>query len=290
MDEESPRLNDLLTGLLMPATYALAEIELRGVRIDQPHLAALRAKTVAAIEEKLTQLNAVALKHGMEKFNIKSQPQISTLLYKKLKLPLPKMSGKAAMERPNDTTAKDALLQLVPLAKDPEVKLALTNIIEYRLLTKTLATYIDGIMKKLSPDGRIRSDFRLLGTSTGRLSSADPNLQNIPLLMGNEIRNAFIPSRGCVWVGADYSQLELRVAAAISDDEQMKEVFKTGRDIHSEVASMIFKKPTDKISKAERVMAKHIDFGILYGRSAQSLVDGAELEYKAEDQEWWSVD
>lgn len=290
MDGESPKLMSLLDRLLMPATFALAEIELHGVRIDVPYLEQLRDHTEGEMQDKLASLQALARGHGMEDFNPLSHPQLATLVYKKWKLPPPQLSGKRAMEMPKDTTAKDILRQLSLQAKDPEIKQALLDVIEFRLLKKVIETYMTGILEKLGPDGRIRSDFRLLGTSTGRLSSADPNLQNIPVLMGPEIRNAFIPSPGCVLVNADFSQLELRVAAMISGDEALKEVFKTGRDIHAEVASMIFKKPKPDITKAERIMAKHVDFGILFGRSAQSLIDGAELEYKSEDQEWWSVE
>lgn len=290
MEEESPLLLPLVRTLLMPAVYTLAEIELHGVKIDRRYLEELSVKNLAAIEERYSVLKDEASKFGLNDFNLNSQPQLSKLIYTHWKMPKPQLSGKRALEMPADTTAKDILLQLVSQVKDPEMKKRLTSIIELRLLKKVQSTYIDGILEKLGPDGRIRSDFRLLGTATGRLSSADPNLQNIPLLMGNEIRHAFVPSPGHVWVAADYSQLELRVAAVITGDEAMQEVFLTGRDIHSEVASMIFKKPADKITKQERVMAKHIDFGIIYGRSAASLVDGAELEYKAEDQEWWSVD
>lgn len=290
MDKESPHLKTLLYNLLMPATFTLAEMELHGVLIDRPYLRELGATTTKAIDEKQTSLQALALEHGMEKFNPQSQPQLSTLIYKHWKQPKPMLSGKRAMEMPADTTAKDVLIQMSLQAKDPAIKKGLTDIIELRLLKKVQATYIDGILEKLGPDGRIRSDFRLLGTSTGRLSSADPNLQNIPLLMGPAIRNAFIPSPGYVWVAADYSQLELRVAAVLSDDKDMQDVFRNGRDIHSEVAAMIFKKPIEQVTKSERVMAKHVDFGIIYGRSAQSLVDGAELEYKDPDAEWWSVD
>ena len=290
MTEESPKLESLLRSLLMPATYALAEIELHGVKIDRPYLEELGGTTRASIESKHASLQAMALEHGMKDFNPNSQPQLSKLIYTHWRQPKPILSGKRAMEMPADTTAKDILFGMAQRATDPKIKQGLTDIVELRLLKKVLATYIDGILEKLGPDGRIRSDFRLLGTSTGRLSSASPNLQNIPLLMGPQIRNAFTVPPGYVWVAADYSQLELRVAAVITDDEDMKDVFRNGRDIHTEVASMIFKKAADKVTKSERVMAKHVDFGIIYGRSAQSLVSGAELEYKDPDAEWWSVD
>ncbi len=290
MDDESPRLASLFYSLLMPATYTLAEMELRGVKIDRLYLEQLKATTQVQIDEKTTELQIMALDHGMQNFNPASQPQLSKLIYTHWKAPKPHLVGKRAMEMPEDTTAKDVLFGLAQRATDPAIKQGLNYIVELRLLKKVMTTYIDKILNMLSSDDRLRSDFRLLGTATGRLSSASPNIQNIPLLMGPAIRNAFIPSPGCVWVAADYSQLELRVAAVISNDEQMQEVFRTGRDIHTEVASMIFKKPAEAVTKAERVMAKHVDFGIIYGRSAQSLVEGAELEYKDPDAEWWSID
>jgi DNA polymerase I len=290
MDEQSPHLASLFYSLLMPATYTLAEMELHGVKIDRLYLEQLRTTTQAKIDEKTAVLQALAAEHGMENFNPQSQPQLSTLIYKHWKAPKPRLAGKRAMEMPADTTAKDVLFGLAQRATDPVIKHGLTDIVELRLLKKIMATYIEKILNLLGRDGRLRSDFKLLGTATGRLSSAAPNIQNIPLLMGPQIRNAFIPAKGSVWVAADYSQLELRVAAVLADDEAMQDVFRTGRDIHTEVASMIFKKPADKVTKAERVMAKHVDFGIIYGRSAQSLVEGAELEYKDPDAEWWSID
>ena len=290
MDEQSPKLAELFYNLLMPATYTLAEMELHGVKIDKAYLRELKATTQAKIEEKTALLQALAAEHGMKDFNPQSQPQLSKLIYTHWKAPKPHLAGKRAMEMPGDTTAKDVLHGLAQRATDPKIKEGLDAIVELRLLKKIMATYIDKILNLLGRDGRLRSDFKLLGTATGRLSSAAPNIQNIPLLMGPAIRNAFIPSRGSVWVSADYSQLELRVAAVISHDEDMQEVFRSGRDIHTEVASMIFKKDPDKVTKAERVMAKHVDFGIIYGRSAQSLVEGAELEYKDPDAEWWSID
>lgn len=290
MDEQSPRLASLFYSLLMPATYTLAEMELHGVKIDRPYLEELKVTTQAKIEEKNASIQALAAEFGMEKFNPQSQPQLSKLIYTHWKAPKPHLAGKRAMEMPEDSTAKDILFGLSQRATDPVIKQGLNDIVELRLLKKIMATYIDKILNLLGRDGRLRSDFKLLGTATGRLSSAAPNIQNIPLLMGPAIRNAFIPSPGYVWVAADYSQLELRVAAVIAGDEQMQEVFRTGRDIHTEVASMIFKKPAEAVTKAERVMAKHVDFGIIYGRSPQSLVEGAELEYKDPDAEWWSIE
>jgi DNA polymerase I len=290
MEQQSPHLARLFYTLLMPATYTLAEMELHGVKIDRPYLEQLRETTQVQIDEKKARLQALAAKHGMENFNPASHPQLATLIYKHWKAPKPHLVGKRAMEMPSDTTAKDVLFGLAQRVDDPEVKQGLTDIVDLRLLEKVMATYIEKILKMLGPDGRLRSDFKLLGTATGRLSSAAPNIQNIPLLMGNEIRNAFIPSPGYVWVAADYSQLELRVAAVLAGDEAMQDVFRTNRDIHTEVASMIFKKPAAEVTKAERIMAKHVDFGIIYGRSAQSLVEGAELEYKDPDAEWWSID
>lgn len=290
MRERAPESASLLQNLLMPATWALAEMELHGVKIDRQYLEDLRERTENAIFLKTQMLQVAALEYGMENFNPNSQPQLSKLIYQHWALPKPHLVGKRAMEMPKDSTAKDILFGLSQQAVDPEVKQRLLDIIELRLRKKILATYIDGILEMLGKDNRLRSDFRLLGTSTGRLSSAGPNLQNIPLLMGPEIRDAFLPSPGCVWVSADYSQLELRVAAVIADDPDMQEVFRSGRDIHAEVAAMIFKKPIEQVTKAERVMAKHVDFGILYGRSAQSLVEGAELEYKDPNAEWWSID
>ena len=146
-------------------------------------------------------------------------------------------------------------------------------------------TYQKSLLDRVDADGRIRASFMIHGTSTGRLSSQGPNLQNIPSVDREDseqkrpMRRAFRPAEGREWVEVDYSQLELRVAAALSGDKALTQVFKSGRDVHQEVASTIFSKPYDEVSKSERFLSKAVGFGIIYGRGAKALATGVEMRY-----------
>ena len=147
------------------------------------------------------------------------------------------------------------------------------NIMDYRMLTKLKSTYADGLMKVIGPDGRIRTTFQNMVTATGRLSSTDPNLQNIPVRteLGSEIRKMFVPKEGYVLVDADYSQIELRVLAHVADDKLMQEAFRRGDDIHTVTASQVFNVAPEEVTPLMRRHAKAVNFGIVYGISEFSL-------------------
>ena len=148
-------------------------------------------------------------------------------------------------------------------------------IMDYRMLTKLTSTYADGLMKVIGQDGRIHTTFQNMVTATGRLSSTEPNLQNIPVRteLGAEIRKMFIPREGCVLVDADYSQIELRVLAHIAEDDVMQEAFRTGMDIHTVTASQVFGVPQESVTSLQRRHAKAVNFGIVYGISEFSLAE-----------------
>ena len=147
------------------------------------------------------------------------------------------------------------------------------RILDYRMLTKLKSTYADGLLKLIEPDGRIRTNFQMTVTATGRLSSTEPNLQNIPIRkeLGGQIRKMFIASKGKVLVDADYSQIELRLLAHISNDKHMQEAFASGEDIHAVTASQVFDTPLSEVTSLQRSRAKAVNFGIVYGISAWSL-------------------
>jgi DNA polymerase-1 len=146
---------------------------------------------------------------------------------------------------------------------------------DYRMLTKLKSTYADGLMKQIGSDGRIHTTFQNLVTATGRLSSTEPNLQNIPVRtdLGAEIRKMFVPKDGCVLVDADYSQIELRVLAHIADDKAMQEAFCSGKDIHTTTAAQVFGVAPDQVTALQRRHAKAVNFGIVYGISEYSLAE-----------------
>lgn len=153
------------------------------------------------------------------------------------------------------------------------------DVLEYRQYVKLRSTYVEGLLKAAKPDGRVRTKFQMTATATGRLSSAEPNLQNIPTRteLGSELRRMFVPAPGCVLVDADYSQIELRLLAHISGDEAMQEAFRSGEDFHSVTASQVFGVPLDEVTSSMRRAAKAVNFGIVYGISAFSLSQDLEI-------------
>ena len=209
------------------------------------------------IEQLRQQICALA---GGE-FNINSPKQLGEVLFDRLMLP----AGKKT--KTGWSTNADVLEKL--RGKHPIIEM----ILDYRMLTKLKSTYADGLLKLIDPDGRIRTNFQMTVTATGRLSSTDPNLQNIPIRkeLGSHIREMFIASKGHVLVDADYSQIELRLLAHISGDEHMRQAFLSGEDIHAVTASQVFNTPLDKVTPLQRSRAKAVNFGIVYGISSWSL-------------------
>ena len=194
-------------------------------------------------------------------FNINSPKQLGEVLFERLMLP----AGKKT--KTGWSTNADVLEKL--RGKHPIIEM----ILDYRMLTKLKSTYADGLLKLIDPDGRIRTNFQMTVTATGRLSSTEPNLQNIPVRkeQGGQIRKMFIASEGKVLVDADYSQIELRLLAHISGDEHMQAAFMSGEDIHRVTASQVFNTPLSEVTSLQRSRAKAVNFGIVYGISSWSL-------------------
>ncbi len=200
-------------------------------------------------------------RHAGHQFNINSPKQLGEVLFEELMLP----SGKKT--KTGWSTNIDVMEKL--RGKHPIVD----EVLEYRTLTKLKSTYAEGLLKVIEADGRIRSSFQMTVTATGRLSSTEPNLQNIPVRkkLGAEIRKMFVAGPGMVLVDADYSQIELRLLAHISGDEAMRDAFLSGEDFHTVTASRVFNVPVEEVTPVLRSRAKAVNFGIVYGISAFSL-------------------
>ena len=241
----------------LPLCAVLAEMELAGCRVDARALADFGGALAARITE---QEKAVYDMAG-ETFNINSPKQLGEILFGKLGLP----HGKKT--KTGWSTNADVLEKL-------RYEYPIVNaVLEYRQFAKLKSTYADGLLKAIDPDGRVRTSFQMTVTATGRLSSTEPNLQNIPTRtdLGSEIRRMFVPDQGCVLVDADYSQIELRLLAHISGDEAMRRAFTSGGDIHTATAAQVFHVAPEDVTQEMRRSAKAVNFGIVYGISAFSL-------------------
>ena len=250
-------METLFYDIELPLCPVLAEMEHTGFLVDRSAL----AEFGASMTERIDALQTEIWETAGERFNILSPKQLGTVLFEKLMLP----AGKKT--KTGWSTNADVLEKLRD--KHPIVN----AILEYRMLTKLKSTYADGLLKVIEPDGRIRTRFMMTVTDTGRLSSREPNLQNIPIRkeLGSQIREMFVAAPGCVLVDADYSQIELRLLAHISGDENMIAAFRSGEDIHAVTASQVFGVPLDRVTKLQRSHAKAVNFGIVYGISAWSL-------------------
>ena len=250
-------MEELYAQAELPLCAVLAHMEENGFLVDRKALSdfgdSLNAG-IAALQESIW-------RHAGHEFNIQSPRQLGTVLFEELLLP----SGKKT--KTGWSTNADVLDKL--RGKHPIVK----EVLEYRELTKLKSTYADGLLKVIDGDGRIHTSFQMTVTDTGRLSSREPNLQNIPIRkkLGGQIRNMFVAAPGKVLVDADYSQIELRLLAHISGDENMREAFLSGEDFHAVTASKVFNVPLDQVSSTLRGRAKAVNFGIVYGISAFSL-------------------
>jgi DNA polymerase-1 len=213
------------------------------------------------LQERILDCEKLIFSYSQEEFNINSTKQLGELLFDKLGLPPVKKT------KTGYSTNADVLEKLKN--KHPIIP----AIMDYRMLTKLKSTYADGLMKVICEDGRIRTTLQNMVTATGRLSSTEPNLQNIPVRtdLGAEIRKMFVPKPGCVLVDADYSQIELRVLAHIAQDEAMRDAFVQGQDIHAVTASQVFNVPIEAVTPLQRRHAKAVNFGIVYGISEFSL-------------------
>ena len=250
---------DLYQQIELPLCPVLYSMENAGVAIDRKQLedfGSMLAQRIADCED-------VIFSYSGGPFNINSTKQLGELLFDKLGLPPVKKT------KTGYSTNADVLEKLKH--KHPIIP----AIMDYRMLSKLKSTYADGLLKVIDADGRIRTTFQNLVTATGRLSSTEPNLQNIPVRtdLGAEIRKMFIPKPGCVLVDADYSQIELRVLAHIASDETMQKAFRSGMDIHTVTASQVFGVAPEAVTALQRRNAKAVNFGIVYGISEFSLAE-----------------
>ena len=243
----------------LPLCTVLYRMERRGIAIDRNQL----SQFGKMLEARIADCESLIYGYSDGPFNIQSPKQLGTLLFEKLGLP----AGKKT--KTGYSTNADVLEKLKD--KHPIIP----AIMDYRMLTKLKGTYADGLLKVIGPDGRIHTTFQNLVTATGRLSSTEPNLQNIPVRtdLGAEIRKMFVPKPGCVLVDADYSQIELRVLAHIADDQTMQRAFCDGLDIHTATASQVFGVSADQVTPLQRRHAKAVNFGIVYGISEFSLAE-----------------
>ena len=254
----------------LPLCTVLYRMERRGIAIDKNQL----SQFGKMLEARIADCEALIYGYSDGPFNIQSPKQLGVLLFEKLGLPASKKT------KTGYSTNADVLEKLKD--KHPIIP----AIMDYRMLTKLKGTYADGLMKVIASDGRIHTTFQNLVTATGRLSSTDPNLQNIPVRtdLGAEIRKMFVPGPGCVLVDADYSQIELRVLAHIADDKTMQRSFCEGQDIHTATASQVFGVPADQVTPLQRRHAKAVNFGIVYGISEFSLAEDIGVSrYEARD-------
>ena len=259
-------VEELFWNIEMPLVRVLADMELNGVCLDTEAL----QDTSKIFTERMKEYEQEIYKEAGEEFNISSPKQVGDILFGKLQI----------MDKPKKTktgqyvTSEEVLQSLEN--KSPIVR----NILNYRGMKKLLSTYIDALPKLINPRTRhIHTSFNQALTATGRLSSSDPNLQNIPVRTddGKEIRKCFIPEEGCLFFSADYSQIELRIMAHLSEDENMMEAFREGHDIHRATAAKIWHEDIDKVTDAQRKKAKQANFGIIYGITTYGLAQRMDI-------------
>ena len=241
----------------LPLCRVLAQMEVDGVQVDKTAL----HNFGTMLSERIAVCENLIYSYAGESFNINSPKQLAELLFEKLNLPPVKRTK-------NGYSTNAEVLQSLQ-DKHPIIP----AILEYRELTKLNSTYAEGLQKVIAEDGRIHTTFQNTVTATGRLSSTEPNLQNIPVRkeLGSEIRKMFVPREGWVFIDADYSQIELRVLAHIADDKRMQEAFRSGEDFHRVTASQVFNVPLEEVTGQMRSNAKAVNFGIVYGISEFSL-------------------
>lgn len=256
----------LFRDIEMPLVGVLADMELNGVCLDTEAL----HETSEVFNKRMTAIEQHIYELAGERFNISSPRQVGDILFGKMKI----------VDKPKKTktgqfvTSEEVLQQL--RSKSPIID----EILNYRGLKKLLSTYVDALPKLINPrTGRIHTSFNQTVTATGRLSSSDPNLQNIPVRDddGKEIRKCFIPEPGCLFFSADYSQIELRIMAHLSEDENMIEAFREGFDIHAATAARIWHKDIGEVTPAERKKAKQANFGIIYGITTYGLAQRMDI-------------
>ena len=267
---EAEGMSRLYQEIEIPLAFTLADMEEAGIRVEAEELKAYGERLqvrIGELEEKIYQ-------EAGETFNINSPKQLGVILFEKLQLP----GGRKT--KSGYSTAADVLEKLAP--DHPIV----SDILEYRQLAKLKSTYADGLSAFIGSDGRIHSTFNQTITATGRISSTEPNLQNIPVRMelGRLIRKVFLPADGCVFIDADYSQIELRVLAHMSGDEKLIAAYRQAEDIHRITASEVFHVPFDEVTPLQRRNAKAVNFGIVYGISSFGLSQDLSISRKEAQQ------
>ena len=257
---------DLFYNIEMPLMPVLAEMEMNGVCLDTVSL----AETSKQFTTRMNEIEARIYELAGQQFNIASPKQVGEILFDKLKI-----VEKAKKTKTGQYVTSEEVLQ--QLKNKHEI---VADILEHRGLKKLIGTYIDALPKLINPrTGHIHTSFNQTITATGRLSSSDPNLQNIPIRGedGKEIRKAFIPEPGCLFFSADYSQIELRVMAHLSQDPNMIEVFREGKDLHAATAANIYKKSIEEVTRDERTKSKRANFGIIYGITVFGLAERLDI-------------
>ena len=263
---ENENMTELFANIEMPLVFVLYDMQKEGVRVDKEGLKSYGE----VLGNRIQVLEKEIYDEAGEEFNINSPKQLGVILFEKMNMPYKKKT------KSGYSTAADVLDKLAP--EYPFVK----KILEYRQLAKLKSTYADGLAAYISEDGRIHGKFNQTITATGRISSTEPNLQNIPIRMelGRQIRKVFIPKEGCVFLDADYSQIELRVLAHIANDETMINAFRNNEDIHAVTASQVLGIPLEDVTKEQRSSAKAVNFGIVYGIGEFSLAQDLHISVK----------
>ncbi|MBR7007899.1 MAG: DNA polymerase I [Ruminococcus sp.] len=251
------QMTELYQNIELPLCEVLASMEYYGVKADVEGIKAFGE----GLKGKIAELTAQIYEYAGEEFNIASTKQLGTILFEKLGLPAKKKTKSGYSTGAEVLEALENAHPIIPL------------ILEYRTLTKLDSTYVEGLLKQIGQDGRVHSVFKQTETRTGRISSTEPNMQNIPVRkeIGRNMRKFFVAKQGYVLVDADYSQIELRVLASVCGDEHMQEAFLSGKDIHRSTAAQVFDLPEDFVSDEMRRAAKAVNFGIIYGIGAFSL-------------------
>ena len=257
---------ELYTDMEMPLVFVLASMEKVGVKLDTEALKAYGD----SLAEQISELEERIYEQAGERFNINSPKQLGVILFEKMLLPGSKKT------KTGYSTSADVLEKLAP--EQPIIR----DILNYRTLAKLKSTYADGLLTCVEADGRVRSTFQQTVTATGRLSSTEPNLQNIPIRMelGRMIRKVFVPQDGYVFVDADYSQIELRLLAHMSGDEVLINAYNEAQDIHRLTASQVFHIPFEEVTDLQRRNAKAVNFGIVYGISSYGLSEDLSISPK----------
>lgn len=267
LDEKLTELGmtDLYEKVELPLINVLFEMEKTGVLVDKEALAALGKK----YSQKTAEYAAEIYRLAGEEFNVNSPKQLASVLFEKLAIPYPKKTKKYS----TNAEILEKLRYDYPIVD---------CVLKYRAVSKLLGTYVEGLQKLISPDGRIRTEYKQMMTATGRLSSVEPNLQNIPVRdeEGKELRAIFVAEKGKTLVSADYSQIELRLMAHFSGDKTMQSIYNEGGDIHAMTAALVFNVPVEKVTSEMRRKAKAVNFGIIYGISEYGLSESVHCSVR----------